>query len=208
MRRIRIGKDFTVRWPITINDEAVNLASFDLRLEMHSPTKESRVLDFSSEGNVAIIRISPEVQTSVGSYSFTMWANYGNNGQTAVDSCRAFTLVSRTCAEDDGDHTDLEVDEVVEIAGGDMTFAPVVIEQAPIKVDDELSKTSTNPVQNKVITAVLEDKISKTDANNMYQPKGDYASSDELQGVQDAIEKLSDDIKDIADSDIKWNDVK
>ncbi len=153
MKRIRIKKDFIVRWPITTNGEAIGLAGRDLRLELISPTRNKRSIDFTSEGNVAIIRIAPELQTSVGSYSFTMWENCGKDGQTAVDSCRAFTLVSTTCAESDGDSSNIEIEEVVELESGDMTFTPVVVGGSNVTVDAELSDTSTNPVQNRTIKA-------------------------------------------------------
>lgn len=58
-----------------------------------------------------------------------------------------------------------------------------------ITVDDELSLTSTNPVQNKVITAALNNKADETEIDDVV----DDAISDNTatsQEVEDAIESL------------------
>lgn len=153
-----------MRWPITTNGEAIDLAGRDLRLVMHSPLRDTTQLDFITEGNVAVIRIDPKVQTSVGSYSFTMWENSGKDGQTAVDSCRAFSLVSTTCAESNGSHSNIEVEEVVELESGDMTFTPIIVGGGgTIAIDDTLSITSENAVQNKVVTQAISQTAQKAE---------------------------------------------
>lgn len=54
----------------------------------------------------------------------------------------------------------LETSAEVELEGGDIE---VGIGGQSIVVDEELSRTSTNPVQNKVVTLALDDKVD-TDA--------------------------------------------
>lgn len=54
----------------------------------------------------------------------------------------------------------LETDAVVDLEGGDIE---VGIGGQSIVVDDHLSHTSENPVQNKVVTLALDDKVD-TDA--------------------------------------------
>lgn len=152
MDKIRIGKDFDVRWSILTNGEVVDLAGRDLLLEVYPPFHEKIVLPFNIEGNTIIANISPDIQTSVGVYSLTLWENYGKDGQTAVDSCQAFALVSSSCAESDDSNTDVELKEVIELQTANMTFTPTIITPT---YDDELSTTSENAVQNKTITAEI-----------------------------------------------------
>lgn len=175
MDKIRIGKDFDVRWSILTNGEVVDLAGRDLLLEVYPPFHEKIVLPFNIEGNTIIANISPDIQTSVGVYSLTLWENYGKDGQTAVDSCQAFALVSSSCAESDDSGTDVELKEVIDLGSEDMTFTPVVIGgggSVEIIVDSALSTTSTNPVQNKVITA----EINRLEGRVQYLSQVEYDS--------------------------------
>jgi hypothetical protein len=83
---------------------------------------------------------------------------------------------------------------------------------ASIEVDSSLSTTSTNPVQNKVITAELNKKAEtgaiptklsqltdnvgfakQADVEAGYQPKGDYVTDDKLSSKGYATEKYVDD---------------
>ena len=83
---------------------------------------------------------------------------------------------------------------------------------ASIEVDDKLSTTSKNPVQNKVITAELNKKAEtgaiptklsqltdnvgfakQADVEAGYQPKGDYVTDDKLSSKGYATEKYVDD---------------
>ena len=105
MKNIRIGKDIVVRWTILTNGEALPLDGRDLRLECLAPGRTSSEIEFSRNGNVAEFTIQGVTQHRVGKYVFTMWENFGKEGQTAVDCCDAFNLVYTTC-EEGGDETD------------------------------------------------------------------------------------------------------
>lgn len=182
MDKIRIGKDFDVRWSILTNGEVVDLAGRDLLLEVYPPFHEKIVLPFNIEGNTIIANISPDIQTSVGVYSLTLWENYGKDGQTAVDSCQAFALVSSSCAESDDSNADVELKEVIELQTANMTFTPVVVGSGTIEIDAELSLESENPVQNKVVTREINtlknrvqyltqaeyDALTQYDSNTLY----------------------------------------
>ena len=60
---------------------------------------------------------------------------------------------------------------------------------ASMEVDNALSATSTNPVQNKVVALALENKMNSSGNNSLYQSqlsfyaKGDNWSSDDLAGL-------------------------
>lgn len=183
MNKIRIGKDFDIRWSILTNGEAVDLDGRDLHLEMQPPFHDRVVIPFNVEGNTIVARISHNQQESVGTYGLTLWENYGKDGQTAVDSCKAFTLVSSSCAEDDDVDSGVNVVETIELETGDMTFVPTVIGGGVnIEVDAELSDTSENPVQNKVVTREINtlknrvqyltqaqyDALTQYDSNTLY----------------------------------------
>lgn len=182
MNKIRIGKDFDVRWSILTNGEVIDLAGRDLLLEVYPPFHEKIVLPFNIEGNTIIANISPDIQTSAGVYSLTLWENYGKDGQTAVDSCQAFALVSSSCAESDDSNTDVELKEVIELQTANMTFTPVVVGSGTIEIDAELSLESENAVQNKVVTREINtlknrvqyltqaeyDALTQYDSNTLY----------------------------------------
>lgn len=112
MKRIRIGKDLLVRWPIITNGEPASLEGRDIRLELVPPSCERVVIPYTIAGNIVVVRISPELQHSIGRYSLTLWENYGEEGQTVVDSCCAFVLVSNSSAESDGVDPDVEIETV------------------------------------------------------------------------------------------------
>ena len=85
---------------------------------------------------------------------------FGNGVQADGDVSAAGKLRAQTQATEQGDAVILGADGKVpsDLVGG-------------VTVDDALSDTSENPVQNKVVKAALDDK----------QPAGDYATSAELQ---------------------------
>ena len=193
MDKIRIGKDFDVRWSILTNGEVVDLAGRDLLLEVYPPFHEKIVLPFNIEGNTIIANISPDIQTSVGVYSLTLWENYGKDGQTAVDSCQAFALVSSSCAESDDSNTDVELKEVIELQTANMTFTPVVINGGGnVTVDTELSDTSSNPVQNKVVTKAVKDAHNAADSAMEVAINAQVAAEDAQESADGKQDKISD----------------
>lgn len=60
---------------------------------------------YSVEGNLLTADFPGISHKSLGDYWVTLWENKGKEGQTLVDSCAGFTLVSTTCMEDDNDNT-------------------------------------------------------------------------------------------------------
>lgn len=162
MAKIRIKTDFIVRWGILTRGEAISLEDRDLRLEMNTPAHTSVEIPFSIEGNVLVIRVAPEVQPQVGVYSFTLWENYTKEGQTPLDKCEAFQLVSRSCKADIADDN-IDVEPVLELDTDDMSFAPISVGGGTIEIDAELSLESENAVQNKIVTEAINGVAQKAE---------------------------------------------
>lgn len=229
MQKIRQGKDFMIEWPVLTNGDPVPLEGRDLRLELHAPGRKTIDIPFEVKGIDVIVRILPVYQTTLGTHKFTLWENFGRDGQTMVDSCDAFQLVDSTCKEGSsscGCSSDIKTHHV-KLTMGDMTFSPIVIGggAAPIVVDDALSATSTNPVQNRVITNEMNDikedvednteDIEKavrksteaeekaTEAHNTAQD-----ASSKVAGLSEQVATLNEKVENAANGDIIWNDVE
>ena len=56
MKRIRIGKDIEIHWPILTNGQQVALEGRDLRLFVHLPSHMDIPVDFTTEGNTAFVK--------------------------------------------------------------------------------------------------------------------------------------------------------
>lgn len=86
------------------NKEALPLEGRDLTFEIVN--RFERVsFPYSVEGNLLTADFPGTAHKSLGDYWVTLWENKGKEGQTLVDSCAGFTLVSTTCMEDDNDNT-------------------------------------------------------------------------------------------------------
>lgn len=104
MQRIRIYKDIKIQWRVLTNKEAAPLEGRDITFEVVN--RFGRIeLPFTVDGNLLSSDFPGTVQKSLGAYWVTLWENKGKQGQTLVDSCSGFTLVSETCMEDDDDNT-------------------------------------------------------------------------------------------------------
>lgn len=112
MKNIRIGKDIRVRWSILTNGEAIPLSGRDLKLECHTPKHTTEEIEFTRSGNVVQFFMRGIRQKRPGQYSFTLWENFGKEGQTAVDCCDAFNLVRTTCEEGGSDNDNLATESV------------------------------------------------------------------------------------------------
>ena len=190
MIKKRIGKDLTFRWSILTNGDAKPLDGRDFRLELKTPRRDVRVLDFSIDGIKIIFRITPDIQEATGVYSLTLWENYGKDGQTVVDICKAFQLVDCTSKESACGCGDSNIDvDCVELSVGDIEVGMTQQQGTPIEVDDALSTTSTNPVQNKVITA----KINEVDAD--------------VDEISEKVDDLKENVQE-ADSTFTWTYVE
>lgn len=175
MRKIRIGKDIKIRWGVTIEGEVADPAVYDLTLELRDafgstvdvaqPTLVDGLLETTFFG---------KDHKRTGAYRLTLWLNKGKEGQSVVDACDAFTLVSCSC--DEGGEGDLDL-EVVDVAtasldvGGSSGGGSGVSDYALL---------SNKPRINDIVL-----NGNKTAEELGLQPKGDYALRNELPEVPD-----------------------
>lgn len=72
MRKIRKGKDISVRWPILTNGEPLSLDGRDLTLFIKSQYNVAKQLDFSTEDNVVVFTFAGTEQQMLGTYKLTL----------------------------------------------------------------------------------------------------------------------------------------
>lgn len=118
----RIKKDLTLRWPVRINGQEGNLNTLPgLKLELIDPRLQSTFPPFTTDGNVIVFRLRPEMQTAIGDYKLTLWCNYGSECQSCVDKSKAVTLVHSTEQESNQDtSSSVVVNETIALQGGDI----------------------------------------------------------------------------------------
>lgn len=124
MRKIRIGKDILVRWTILTNGLPEPLEGRNLRIVLTNPLRAKETLDFLVDGNVLTCRYPGMAQKHLGTYSLTLWENYGKEGQTAVDSCEAFRLVATTCEESSDTCQNIETSTDLELEQAELDTLP------------------------------------------------------------------------------------
>lgn len=180
-QRIRIGKDFMIRWRIFRYEEGAlvpyDCTGKDLTLCLDSPYTRTKIEGYTVDGNLIEWTFKGKDQKSVGAYRLVLVENQGKDGMLTVDTCDAFELVAHSCEEsfDTNAPAAIEADAlsgVVEtrtvelessfITGSvrlsnDITLAPYI----QGAVDTELSTESENPVANYVITAEINDINTK-----------------------------------------------
>ena len=138
MLTLTINKDAT----FTLDCSPTALEGLNLTLTMFEPNGDISTMEFTRDGNEVTTKFYANAQRYVGVHRLTLYKNYGASGQAAIKAMN-FRLVpvsdaSRRTSGSGG-------------GGGDYT------------VDSQLSATSTNPVQNKVIKRALDGKASTSD---------------------------------------------
>lgn len=101
--KIRICKDIVIQWAILTNGEPVSLEGRNLKLILTTPLRQKINLDFEVAGNEITALYKGLEHKVLGSYTLTLWENYGTEGQSALDYCNAFTLVPLSCMENESD---------------------------------------------------------------------------------------------------------
>ena len=161
MRDIRLGNDIKVDWYITRkDDQAFSLEGLNVSLYLKSMFGRKPLNDFVITGNIIQWTFFGKDQKSSGKYSLEMVVNEGEKGMITTDACDFVNLVSCSCKleggkDEDGVETQtIELESRIDVASGEVVT---------IVVDSELSETSVNPVQNKVITEELNKKAYKSE---------------------------------------------
>lgn len=200
MKNIRKGNDIKIAWSIYMEDgTAFNLDGLNVSLYLTSMFSRKKLDGFVVNGNIIQWTFYGKDQKSSGNYSLELVVNEDKKGMITTDACDFVNLVSCSCQlnggkDEDGVETQtIELESKVDVASGEVVT---------IVVDADLSETSVNPVQNKVITAELNKKAYKTEiptkmsqleqdieiggdvdlseyptkkeVSDNYQPKGDY----------------------------------
>lgn len=166
MSSFRIGNDLAIQWSIYIQEgeQSVpyNLEGKDITLIAEVGQHSVDMDSISVEGNVVSISFLGKSQVYKGSYTFTLIENYGKVGMITLDYCNAFSLVARSClAKPETECSRLEI-STVELSSA--LCATQTVGGGAVVYDSSMSETSTNAVQNRVITAALNDL--KTELNN------------------------------------------
>lgn len=203
--RIRKGNDIGVNWAIFADAE--NQVPYDLmgrRLTMYLTNRygTSQISGFKTEGHIVKWTYYGKDQKQLGPYTLTLVENEGNEDMHTVDFCKAFVLVARSCEATKGD------ENKVELVHLDLS-SEMLVGASPIKVDDKLSEESENPVQNKVITEALKEKVDKVEGKQLSTEDFTTALKEKLEGlkafdpteINNAIKELQDFVNALVNGD-------
>ena len=155
MNRVRRGKDFKVLWSFfDYNGEPYQLDKTFLTLYVSNSFDRFEVTDFSVEENTITWIFRGKDQKALGDYTLELIQNNGTEGMIPIDSVDAFTLVQYSRDESLCGGGNVKIEDVT-------VNSTLDIETISSLIDAQLSETSMNPVQNKVITAALNNKADK-----------------------------------------------
>lgn len=119
MQKIRAEKEFIARWSgILTNGQPDSLEGRDLSLYLINPYGSESRQDITVDGNTVTLRISAGTCNVLGQYKLKLYENKGKAGQTVLDQCEGFCVVSTTCQEG-GSTPGLEID-TVNLSGGNL----------------------------------------------------------------------------------------
>lgn len=168
MKKIRIGNTIDILWGIFIgdgiNEQPYDLTGRDLTMYLKDGFgKKIRIGDFQIDGHIIKWRYEGKDQCKTGQYSFVLVENEAQDNMYTVDECNAFQLVANAnqagCCCDDNDNirvTTLEFRSKMAVGNFSNNGGG-----SSVTVDSALSTTSTNPVQNKVVTKAI-NELSNT----------------------------------------------
>lgn len=156
MNRVRRGKDFKVLWSFfDYNGEPYQLDKTFLTLYVSNSFDRFEVTDFSVEENTITWIFRGKDQKALGDYTLELIQNNGTEGMIPIDSVDAFTLVQYSRDESLCGGGNVKIEDVT-------VNSTLDIETISSLIDAQLSEISVNPVQNKVITAALNNKADKS----------------------------------------------
>ena len=169
MKKIRIGKDISIKWKLLVNNSVQNLEDSSLSIKLRDPVgKIADISIFDVSLNEVNFVLRGTSLHSLGTYCLTAWLNEGEKGQTCVDERNAFQLVRYTDQEEDSIDDNLVTDSSINLTG---ELSYVVKDYQPIVGDyvteDELSTTLNDYVKSEDVSNFVEiDDISNFVTNN------------------------------------------
>ena len=236
MERIRKGNDIEVLWAIYagegINEAPYDLTGKNLTLYLRNQFGRKEIYEFEVNKHILRWMFWGKDQSQLGTYSLELVENEGREGMHTVDECDAFQLVSHSC-ETGGDsegrveciHLQFRANMGISIpanGGGDTPS---------IEVDNVLSETSENPVQNKVVTSAInglkesvkalsqsveqlgekvdgyDDAISDAIAKSNSAAESVQTITSEIEKISEYVGTLSDKVDNLENGEISWTEV-
>jgi hypothetical protein len=122
--KVRIGKDFTIRWALLTSEGepyAINADAAILRI--YSPYGAKEAIGFIVSGNIIEWVFKGKDQKHLGDYTIELVENNGQDGMVSVDFVEAFTLVAHTNEESLNDEGAVEI-QTIELTS-QIALAPV-----------------------------------------------------------------------------------
>lgn len=194
MESIRIGNDVEVLWAIYVgdglNESPYNLSGKDITLYLRTGVNSKIVIDdYTVNGHIISWTFKGKKQTKLGTYTLTLVENEGKDGMHTIDECKFLKLVPESCMATCGCNDDNDNVRITTLKlRTKMSVAYPGNAETSITVDDRLSLTSTNPVQNRVVTEAINANASDIDA--IEKTIGNITNDfEELTQKVDSIEK-------------------
>lgn len=235
MEKIRKGNDIEIRWAIYagqgIDEVPYDLTGRNLSIYFRNQFGRTEIYDFKTERHIISFKYLGKDQKHTGVYSIELVENEGREGMHTVDECDAFTLVNHSC--ETGGESEGRVECIHLQFRSHMSVGfPSSGGGSDIVVDNVLSETSENPVQNKVVTAAINGlKESVRSLSQSVEELGgkvegyDEAIADAIAKSGNAVEavqsmtsqieelsrhvsSLSDKVESLENGEITWTDVQ
>ena len=146
--KVRIGKDFTIRWALLTSEGepyAINADASILRI--YSPYGAKDAIGFIVSGNIIEWVFKGKDQKHLGDYTIELVENNGRDGMVSVDSEDAFTLVAHTNEESLNDEGAVEI-QTIELTS-QIALAPVTTGGGGVSYDDTKIKQDIADLQEK-----------------------------------------------------------
>lgn len=237
MEKIRKGNDVEVQWAIYagygINEAPYDLTGRNLTLYLRNQFGRQEVYEYTIDKHIIRFMYWGKDQKQTGTYSIELVENEGREGMHTVDECDAFTLVNHSC-QTGGDsegrveciHLQFRANMGISIPNNGGGETP------SIEVDDALSTTSTNPVQNKVVTSAInglkdsvkalsqsveqleekvdgyDDAISDAIAKSNSAAESVQTITSEIEKISEYVGTLSDKVDNLENGEISWTEVQ
>lgn len=237
MEKIRKGNDIEVQWAIYagygINEAPYDLTGRNLTLYLRNQFGRHEVYEYTIDKHIIRFMYWGKDQKQTGTYSIELVENEGREGMHTVDECDAFTLVNHSC-QTGGDsegrveciHLQFRANMGISIPNNGGGETP------SIEVDDALSTTSTNPVQNKVVTKAInglkdsvkalsqsveqleekvdgyDDAISDAIAKSNSAAESVQTITSEIEKISEYVGTLSDKVDNLENGEISWTEVQ
>lgn len=237
MEKIRKGNDIEVQWAIYagygINEAPYDLTGRNLTLYLRNQFGRQEVYEYTVDKHIIRFMYWGKDQKQTGTYSIELVENEGREGMHTVDECDAFTLVNHSC-QTGGDsegrveciHLQFRANMGISIPNNGGGETP------SIEVDNTLSTTSTNPVQNKVVTSAInglkdsvkalsqsveqleekvdgyDDAISDAIAKSNSAAESVQTITSEIEKISEYVGTLSDKVDNLENGEISWTEVQ